>query len=55
VVAVSLKKRLTSALGLSPISMPPYIVALQVASGVLLPFLAAVITLTRHSADAIEG
>ena len=55
VVTVSGLSRLTSALGLSPISMPPYIVALQVASGVLLPFLAAVITLTRHSADAIEG
>jgi cell division transport system permease protein len=47
--------RLTSALGLSPISMPPSILVLQIASGVLLPFLAAVITLARHSADAIEG
>jgi cell division transport system permease protein len=51
---VSGLSRLTSSLGLSPISMPPYIVVLQVASGVLLPFLAAVITLARHSADAIE-
>jgi cell division transport system permease protein len=47
--------RLTSALGLSPISMPPSILVLQIASGALLPFLAAVITLARHSADAIEG
>jgi cell division transport system permease protein len=46
--------RLTSALGLSPISMSPSILVLQVAGGVLLPFLAAVITLARHSADAIE-
>jgi cell division protein FtsX len=52
---VSGLSRLTSALGLSPISMSPSILGLQVASGVLLPFLAAAITLARHSADAIEA
>jgi cell division transport system permease protein len=52
---VSGLSRLTSVLGLSPISMPLSILVLQVASGVLLPFLAAVITLARHSADAIES
>ena len=52
---VSGLSRLSSALGLSPMSMPPSILVLQVASGVLLPFLAAVITLARHSADAIES
>jgi cell division transport system permease protein len=51
---VSGLSKLTSSLGLSPISMPPSILVLQVASGVLLPFLAAVVTLARHSADAIE-
>jgi cell division transport system permease protein len=54
-VTVSGLSRLTSALGLSPMSMPPSIFVLQVASGALLPFLVAVITLARHSADAIEG
>ena len=52
---VSGLSRLTSALGLSPISMPQWVLVMQVASGVLLPFLVAVITLARHSADAIES
>jgi cell division transport system permease protein len=46
--------RLSSALGLSSIAISPSIIGLQLASGVLLPFLAAVITLARHSADASE-
>ncbi len=46
--------RLTSALGLSPMSLPPSVLALQVAIGALLPVLTAVITLARHSTDAIE-
>jgi cell division transport system permease protein len=55
VATVSGLGRLSSALGLAPISMPPSILVLQVASGVLLPFLAAVMTLARHSMDAIES
>ena len=47
--------RLTSALGLSAISLSPSTVALQLATGVLLPLLAAVITLVRHAVDAIES
>jgi len=55
VTTVSGLARLSSSLGLSPIAMPTSILVLQVASGLLLPFLAAVITLARHSAEAIEG
>jgi cell division protein FtsX len=55
VATVSGLSRLTSALGLSPMSVPPSLLVLQVACGALLPFLAAVITLARHSADAIEN
>jgi cell division transport system permease protein len=51
---VSGLSRLTSALGLSAISISMSTLGLEVASGVLLPFLAAAITLARHSADAIE-
>ena len=47
--------RLTSALGLSPMSLSPSILALQVAIGALAPILVAVITLARHATDAIEG
>lgn len=54
-VTVSNLSRLASALGLSPMEMPPSIVVLQVVGGVLLPFVAAVITLARHSSDAVES
>lgn len=53
-VTVSGLSRLATALGMSPMEVPPSVVVLQVASGILLPFLAAVITLARHSSDAIE-
>jgi cell division transport system permease protein len=46
--------RLTTALGLAGMSIPPAILFLQIACGVLLPLLVAVITLARYSADAIE-
>jgi cell division transport system permease protein len=55
VATVSGLSRLASALGLSPMTVPPSVLALQIASCVLLPFLAAVITLARHSSDAIES
>lgn len=55
VVTVAGLSRLTSALGLSVMSIPPTILALQVATGALLPLLAAVITFARHAADAIES
>ena len=55
VATVTGLSRLTSALGLSAMSIPPTILVLQVAIGVLLPVLAAAITLARHAADAIEG
>jgi hypothetical protein len=55
VATVSGLSRLTSALGLSPMSIPPAILVLQIATGVLLPLLAAVVTLVRHAADAIEN
>jgi cell division transport system permease protein len=51
---VSGLSRLTLALGLSPIEISSSILGLQVASGALLPFLAAAITLARHSQDGIE-
>jgi cell division transport system permease protein len=46
--------RLTTALGLTEMSIPPGILGLQLACGILLPLLVAVVTLTRHSNDAIE-
>ena len=46
--------RLTSALGLSPMSLSPSILTLQVATGALAPILVAVVTLARHATDAIE-
>jgi cell division transport system permease protein len=54
-VTVSNLSRLASALGLSPIEVPPSVLVLQVVGGVLLPFVAAVLTLGRHSSDAIES
>ena len=52
---VSGLSKLASALGLSAISIPPSILVLQIATSVLLPLLAAVITLARHAADATEN
>lgn len=52
-VTVAGLSRLTSTLGLSPMSLPPSVLALQVALGALLPVLTAVVTLARHSTDAI--
>lgn len=54
-VTVANLSRLASALGLSPMEVPPSILVLQVVGGVLLPFAAAVMTLARHSSDAIES
>jgi cell division protein FtsX len=55
VATVAGLSRLTTALGLSAMSIPPTILMMQVATGVLLPVLAAVITFARHAADAIES
>ncbi len=52
---VSGLSRLTSALGMSAMSIPPTILVLQLATAVFLPLIAAVITLARHSADATEN
>jgi cell division transport system permease protein len=52
---VSGLSRLTSALGMSAMSIPPTILVLQLATAVFLPLIAAVITLARHSADATES
>ena len=52
---VSGLSRLSSALGLSPMSIPPAVLVLQLATAVFLPLLAAVITLARHAADATEN
>lgn len=54
-ITVARLSRLASALGLSPMEVPPSILVLQVAGGVLLPFAAAVFTLARHSSKAIES
>lgn len=54
VVTVGGLSRLTAALGLSAMSIPPAVLFLQMACGVLLPLIVAWITLARHSADAIE-
>ena len=55
VATVAALSRLTSALGFLPMSISSSILVLQFSSGVLLPFLAAIVTLARHSADAIEN
>ncbi len=55
VVTVEGLSRLTTALGLSPISLPTAVLVLQLMGGVLLPVSVAVVTLARHSADAIEN
>jgi cell division transport system permease protein len=47
--------KLTTALGMSPISIPASILALQLAAGVFLPLFAAVITFARHASDATES
>ena len=49
---VSGLSKLVSALGLSAISVPTSVLVLQLTTSVLLPLLAAVITLARHGADA---
>jgi cell division protein FtsX len=51
---VAVLSRLTSVLGLSTVTIPPAVVVLQVAAGFLLPLVAAVITLARHSAETGE-
>jgi cell division transport system permease protein len=53
-VTVSGLSKLASALGLSAISIPPSVLVLQLAAGVFLPLLAAVVTLARYTADATE-
>ena len=52
---VAVLSRLSSALGLAAMSIPPAILMLQLASGAFLPLVAAVITLARHSTDTIES
>jgi len=49
---VSGLSKLASALGLSAILVPTSVLVLQLTTSVLLPLLAAVITLARHGADA---
>ena len=52
---VSGLSKLASALGMSSISIPPSILALQLATGILLPLLAAVVTFARHVSDTTEN
>ena len=54
-VAVKGLSLMTTALGLSPISLPVPVLAMQLIGGASLPVLVAAITLSRHSVDAIEG
>lgn len=52
---VSGLSKLALALGLSAMSIPPSVLGMQLASGILLPLLAAIVTLARHAADATES
>jgi cell division protein FtsX len=54
-VIVSGLSKLASALGLSAMSVPTSVLALQLAAGVLLPLLAAMVTLKRYTTDATEN
>ena len=47
--------RLTADLGLSPITVPPAVLVVQAAAGLVLPVVAAVLTLARHATDEFEG
>jgi len=47
--------RLTSDLGLSPINVPTTVLVMQAVAGLVLPVVAAVITLARHATDELEG
>ncbi len=47
--------RLTADLGLSPITVPPAVLVVQAAAGLVLPVVAAVLTLARHATDELEG
>ncbi len=47
--------RLSSDLGLSPITVPPMVLMMQAAAGFVLPVVAAMITLARHATDELEG
>jgi len=53
--ATSGLSRLTSDLGLSPITVPPTVLVVQAAAGLVLPVVAAVLTLARHATDELEG
>ena len=55
VTTVAGLSKLASALGLSPMSIPANVLALQLAVSVFLPLFAAVITFARHAADATEN
>jgi cell division transport system permease protein len=55
VATVSGLSRLSSALGMSAMTIPPSVLVLQLTTAVSLPLLAAVITFARHAADATES
>jgi len=54
-VTVSGLSKLVSTLGMAAMSIPLSILVLQLAIGVFLPLIAAVVTLARHSTDATEN
>ena len=55
VATVSGLSKLTSTLGMSAMTIPPGVLLLQLATAVLLPLVAAVITLARHAPNTTEG
>jgi len=55
ITATAWLSRLTSDLGLAPITVPPMVLVMQAAAGLVLPVVAAVITLARHATDELDG
>jgi cell division transport system permease protein len=55
ITATSGLSRLTSDLGLSPIAVPPAVLVAQAAASLVLPVVAALLTLARHATDELEG
>jgi len=53
--AASGLSRMATDLGLSPITVPPTVLVLQTAAGLVLPLVAAMVTLARHATDELEG
>jgi cell division transport system permease protein len=55
ITATAWLSRLTSDLGLAPITVPQMVLVMQAAAGLVLPVVAAVITLARHATDELDG